>query len=112
MWVFGAHNPSNAFIIVFFSYALSHISYWGLWGIIRIVALELMPTDRRGTGIGVRSLVGAVGITTGQLINSFIVIDLGLGITFIIFVLGNFLIIPLGFLFVKETKGVKLADIK
>lgn len=112
MWVFGAHNSSNAFIIVFFSYAISHISYWGLWGIIRIVALELMPTDRRGTGIGVRSLVGAVGITVGQLINSFIVIDLGLGITFTIFVLGNFLIIPLGFLFVKETKGIKLADIK
>ncbi|MFX1288582.1 MAG: MFS transporter, partial [Promethearchaeota archaeon] len=112
VWVWGANNPSNAFLIVFFGYAISHISYWGLWGIIRIIALELMPTDRRGTGIGVRSLIGAVGTTTGLLISSFIVLELGLGTTFIVFILGNLLIVPLGFLFVKETKGVDLADIK
>ncbi|NVM16358.1 MAG: MFS transporter [Candidatus Lokiarchaeota archaeon] len=112
VWVWGAYNPSNAFLIVLIGYAISHISYWGLWGIIRIIALELMPTDRRGTGIGVRSLIGAVGITTGLLMSSFIVLELGLGMTFIIFVLGNFLIIPLGGIFVKETKGVDLAEIK
>lgn len=112
IWVLGAKNSSNAYLIVSIGYAISHISYWGLWGIIRLIALELMPTDRRGTGIGVRSLIGAVGITTGLLISSFIVLELGLGITFIIFVLGNFLIIPLGFLFVKETKGVDLKAIK
>ncbi len=112
MWVLGANHTSNAFLLVLIGYALSHISYWGLWGIIRIIALELMPTDRRGTGIGIRSLIGAVGITTGLLMSSFIVLELGLGITFIIFVFGNLLIIPLGFLFVKETKGVDLKDIK
>ena len=112
MWVLGANNSSNAFLIVLIGYALSHISYWGLWGIIRIIALELMPTDRRGTGIGIRSLIGAVGITTGLLMSSFIVLELGLGITFIILVFGNLFIIPLGFLFVKETKGVDLKDIK
>ena len=112
MWVLGANNTSNAFLIVLIGYALSHISYWGLWGIIRIIALELMPTDRRGTGIGIRSLIGAVGITTGLLMSSFIVLELGLGITFIILVFGNLFIIPLGFLFVKETKGVDLKDIK
>lgn len=78
----------------------------------RIVAIELMPTDRRGTGMGVRSLIGSVGITTGLLISSVIVLEIGLGLTFIIFVLGNFAIIPLGFLYVKETKGVNLKDIK
>jgi len=112
VWVLGATNPSNAFLIVLIGYAISHISYWGLWGIIRMVALELMPTDRRGTGIGIRSLIGAIGITIGMLISSFVVLELGLGITFIIFVFGNLLIIPLGFLFVKETKGVDLKDIK
>jgi len=112
IWVLGANNPSNALLIVLIGYALSHISYWGLWGIIRIIALELMPTDRRGTGIGIRSFIGAIGITTGLLISSFVVLELGLGITFIIFVFGNLLIIPLGFLFVKETKGVDLKDIK
>ncbi|NVM35838.1 MAG: MFS transporter [Candidatus Lokiarchaeota archaeon] len=112
MWVLGALNTSNAFLIVLIGYALSHISYWGLWGIIRMISLELMPTDRRGTGIGVRSLIGAVGITTGLLLSSFTVLELGLGITFIIFAFGNLLIIPLAVLFVKETKGVDLAEIK
>ena len=112
VWVLGANNSQNAFLIVFFGYALSHISYWGLWGIIRIIALEQMPTDRRGTGIGIRSLSGAIGITTGLLTSSFIILEIGLGLTFIIFVLGNLLIVPLGFFFVKETKGVNLAEIK
>jgi hypothetical protein len=112
IWVLGALNTSNAFLIVLIGYAISHISYWGLWGIIRLIALELMPTDRRGTGVGVRSLIGAVGITTGLFSSSFIILELGLGIVFIIFALGNLIIIPLGFIFVKETKGVNLAEIK
>ncbi|MHA2287194.1 MAG: MFS transporter [Promethearchaeota archaeon] len=112
IWVWGANIPSNAFLIVFFGYAVSHVSYWGLWGIIRLVTLELMPTDRRGTGIGVRSLIGAIGTTTGLLISSFVILEIGLGLTFVIFVLGNFIIIPLGFIFLKETKGVDLGDIK
>ncbi|MHA1471981.1 MAG: MFS transporter [Promethearchaeota archaeon] len=111
LWVWGANNPTNAFIIVSFGYAISHISFWGLWGIIRLIAIELMPTDRRGTGIGVRGLIGAVGTTTGLLISSIIILEFGLGLTFIIFVVGNLLIVPLGFM-VKETKGVNLADIK
>jgi MFS family permease len=112
MWVLGANNTSNAFLFVTIGYAISHISYWGLWGIIRLIALELMPTDRRGTGVGIRSLIGAIGITTGLLFSSFIVLELGLGVTFIIFALGDLMIIPLGLLFVKETKGVNLAEIK
>ena len=112
VWVLGANSSQNAFLIVFFGYALSHISYWGLWGIIRIIALEQMPTDRRGTGVGVRSLIGAIGITTGLLTSSFVILGLGLGLTFIIFVFGNLLIVPLGFFFVKETKGVDLKEIK
>jgi MHS family alpha-ketoglutarate permease-like MFS transporter len=111
MWVWGAVNSANAFLIVFFGYAISHISYWGLWGIIRIIAIEMMPTDRRGTGVGVRSLIGAIGTTLGLLVSSISILLLGLGLTFIIFVFGNLVIVPLGF-FLKETKGVNLADIK
>ena len=112
VWVLGANSSQNAFLIVFIGYAISHISFWGLWGIIRIVAIELMPTDRRGTGIGIRGLSGALGTTAGLLTSSFVILGLGLGLTFIIFVFGNLLIIPLGFFFVKETKGVNLKEIK
>ncbi len=51
-------------------------------------------------------------VTTGLLSSSFIILEIGLGITFVIYILGNLLIIPLGILFVKETKRVDLADIK
>ncbi len=112
VWVLGANSSQNAFLIVFIGYAISHISFWGLWGIIRIVAIELMPTDRRGTGIGIRGLSGALGTTIGLLTSSFVILGLGLGLTFIIFVFGNLIIVPLGFFFVEETKGVDLADIK
>jgi MFS family permease len=112
VWVLGANSSQNAFQIVFIGYAISHISFWGLWGIIRIVAIELMPTDRRGTGIGIRGLSGALGTTIGLLTSSFVILEIGLGLTFIIFVFVNIAIAPLGFFFVKETKGVYLADIK
>jgi len=34
VWVVGANSSQNAFLIVFIGYAISHISFWGLWGII------------------------------------------------------------------------------
>jgi len=112
MWVLGATNPQNAFTIVFPGYAISHISYWGLWGILRIVSMEQLPTDRRGTGVGFRSLIWGLGITIGAFLSSGVILLVGLGLSFIIFAFGNLIIIPLGYFFVKETKGVDLAEIK
>ena len=112
IWVFGAMSSQNAFLIVFMGYAISHIAFWGLWGVIRLITLELVPTDKRGTGLGFRSLIGAFGTTFGLLLSSLAILVFGLGATFIIFVFGNLAIVPLGFFFVKETKGVDLADIK
>ncbi|GAH72427.1 unnamed protein product [marine sediment metagenome] len=112
IWVFGALSSQSAFLIVFIGYAISHISFWGLWGVIRLITLELVPTDKRGTGLGFRSLIGAFGTTIGLLLSSLAILVFGLGATFIIFVIVNLGIIPLGFFFIKETKGVDLAEIK
>lgn len=112
IWVFGAYNTENAYGIIMFGYALSHIAYWGSIGIIRLITIETLPTDRRGTGVGFRSLIGAVGGTIGLLSSSAVILSLGLGPTFIIFVMGNFVVIPLAVLFLKETKGVELSEIK
>ena len=111
IWVFGAHT-ANAYGIVMFGYALSHIAFWGSIGIIRLITIESLPTDRRGTGVGFRSLVGALGGTIGLLLSSLVILALGLGTTFIIFVMGNFVVIPLAVIFLKETKGVELSEIK
>ena len=112
IWVFGAMSSQSAFLIVFVGYAISHIAFWGLWGVIRLITLELVPTDKRGTGLGFRSLIGAFGTTIGLLLSSLAILVFGLGATFIIFVIVNLVIIPLGYFFIKETSGVDLAEIK
>ncbi|MFX1468456.1 MAG: MFS transporter, partial [Promethearchaeota archaeon] len=112
LWVFGAYNTENAFPIVMVGYAMSHIAYWGSIGIIRLITIESLPTDRRGTGIGFRSFVGALGGTIGLVLSSLVILSLGLGFTFIIFVMGNLVVIPLAALFLKETKGIELSEIK
>lgn len=112
IWVFGAQDPNNALLLVTIGYALTHISYWGLLGIVRLVVIELTPTDRRGTGVGFRSLIQAIGITMGFLVSSGVILLVGLGTTFIIFVLLDFAIIPLGYFFIKETKGIDLSLVK
>ncbi len=112
IWVIGAQNTEYAYGIVMCGYAMSHIAYWGSIGIIRLITIETLPTDRRGTGVGFRSLVGAVGGTIGLLSSSVVILSLGLGPTFIIFVMGNLVVIPLAVLFLKETKGVELSEIK
>ena len=110
-WVIGALQP-NATLYVFIGYPISHVSFWGLWGIIRLTTLELIPTDRRGTGVGFRGLINAIGGTIGLLSSSFIILLVGLGTTFIIFALFNLLMIPVSIFLVRETKGVDLKDIK
>ncbi len=112
IWVIGAQNTKNAYGIVMCGYAMSHIAFWGSIGIIRLITIETLPTDRRGTGVGFRSLIGAVGGTIGLLSSSVVILSLGLGPTFIIFVMGNLVVIPLAVLFLKETKGVELSEIK
>ena len=112
LWVFGAYHPTSAFLIVLLGYSLSHISVWGAIGVIRLNTIELLPTDRRGTGVGFRSLIGSIGAIIGLFLSSAVILVVGLGITFLIFVMGNFIVIPIAFLFLKETKGVELGEIK
>ncbi|MHA1986579.1 MAG: MFS transporter [Promethearchaeota archaeon] len=112
IWVFGAHSIEGAFYIVLLGYSLTHISTWGSIGIIRLITIEMLPTDRRGTGIGFRGLIGGFGGTLGLILSGVVILYLGLGTTFILFVMGNFAVIPLAYFFLKETKGVELSEIK
>lgn len=112
IWVFGAHNSNNAFYIVLLGYSLTHISTWGAIGIIRLITIEMLPTDRRGTGIGFRSLIGGIGGTIGLLLSAVVILFVGLGTTFIIFVMAHLFVIPIAYFFLKETKGVELSEIK
>jgi MFS family permease len=110
IWVFA--GPLGSFLFVLLGYSLSHIAVWGALGIVRLINVELLPTDRRGTGVGFRNLIGSIGGTIGLILSGVVIIFVGLGITFIVFVMANFIIIPLTYFYIKETKGVELAEIK
>ena len=112
IWVIGARSSQNTFPIVLLGFSLTHIAYWGSLGIIRLITIELLPTDRRGTGIGFRSLIGSIGGTIGLVLSSVVILFLDLGPTFIIFVSLKFAVIPLAYFYLKETKGVELTEIK
>ena len=115
--VIGAYSPIGAIIIVAFSAGLAYISGQCLSVLIRIVSLELVPTEIRGMGTGVKSLIAAFGMTLGLLFSSATIYslpfgDLNLGITFILFSLPYILIVPLIYFFLKETKDVNLSNIE
>jgi MFS family permease len=112
IWVFGAYHPSSAFFIVLVGYSMSHIAFWGASGVIRLTTIELLPTDRRGTGVGFRSLISSIGTIIALFLGSAVILVLGLGPTFLIFVMGNVIVIPIAYFFLKETKGVELNEIK
>lgn len=112
LWVFGSQNPKYAFILVQIGYATTHISYWGLFGMLRISALELLPTERRGAGLGLRSVCGSIGGTIGLLLSSVVILIVGLATTFIVFVILLFVLLPINYLFLKETRGVELSEVK
>ncbi|MFX1339434.1 MAG: MFS transporter [Promethearchaeota archaeon] len=112
IWVVGAHDPQNAFIIVQIGFALMHVCFWGLLTILSLITIETLPTDRRASGVGLRWLFFAIGTTLGLLLSSIVILFLGLGIAFIIFILTMYIIAPLTYLSLKETKGIELSEIK
>jgi len=113
-WVIGAHNsnPEYVFIIVQIGFALMQISFWGLLGVLSLTTIELLPTDKRAFGSGIMVLFFALGTTIGLLLSSILILFLGLSISFIIIILPTFIIIPIAYVFLKETRGVELSKIK
>ncbi|MHA1328650.1 MAG: MFS transporter [Promethearchaeota archaeon] len=110
--VIGTYIPINTLIIVSVGGGFAYITSQCLVVVIRIVTLEILPTEARGIGTGVKSLVAAIGMTAGMLLSSPFILNLGLGITFIIFSIPYIIIIPLIYYNLKETKGIDLSSIK
>jgi len=115
--VIGANSPIGAIVIVALSAGVAYISGQSLSVLIRIVSLELVPTEIRGLGTGVKSLIAAFGMTLGLLFSSMTIYslpfgELNLGITFILFSLPYLLIVPLIYFFLKETKDVDLSNVE
>ena len=110
--VFGSYATEGALIFVCIGAGLANITYWGLGIVVRLIILEIIPTESRGTGSGMKSLIGAFGITSGLLLSSIIILYYGLGLSFIFFGLLLLINIPLVAKYLRETKGVDLGEIK
>ncbi len=107
----GLNHPTNALLFVSIGGCMANMSFWGLGVVVRLTTLEILPTEARGTGTGLRSFVSATGMTAGLLMNSLIVINYGLSTSFVIFSVLLLINLPLIRWLLKETKGIDLSAV-
>jgi AAHS family 4-hydroxybenzoate transporter-like MFS transporter len=111
MIVLGVNLTEGALIMVTIGAGLANLSFWGLRILISIMTLEIIPTQTRGTGVGLKTLTNSVGITVGLILSSIITFSHGLAISFFTFSLLFFVVLILILMFLRETKGVNLSDV-
>ena len=110
--IIGSKLENFAIIPVAIGAALANVSYWGIGVVIRLVIVEIVPTDVRGTASGLKSLLSALGITLGLIVSGIITYFFSLEVSFIVLSLLLIINLPLIYKFIKETKGVDLSQIK
>jgi len=110
--IIGSRLENLAIVPVAIGAALANVSYWGIGVAIRLVVVEIVPTDVRGTGSGLKSLLSAFGITLGLILNGIITFFFSLEISFIILSLLLLINLPIIYKYIKETKGIDLSKIK
>lgn len=110
--IIGSKLEYLAIIPVATGAALANVSYWGIGVVIRLMVVEIVPTDVRGTGSGLKSLLSAFGITIGLILSGVITYFFSLELSFIILSLFLIINIPLILKYLRETKGVDLSQIK
>lgn len=104
-------TSSTIFILLLLGVTLGYVAFDCLHIVLRIVTLEVVPTDKRGTGSGLRALITAIGITSGFFIGSGLALFLGLGTAFIIISIPLIFNVFLIRKYLVETKGTDLAKI-
>ena len=109
--VLGSVYPQAAYILSIFGGGLSEIGYWGEWVLISMMILELVPTESRGTGSGLKSLFAGIGITIGFFLSSLITVLMSLEATFIILSLLIVINIYLIYKYLRETKHIDLKNV-
>ncbi|MHA1109937.1 MAG: MFS transporter [Promethearchaeota archaeon] len=106
--VFGATVPAISFVALLIGGSLASLSYWSLGVVNRLVAIEILPTDVRGTGTSIRSVLTALGTILGGIFSYKLFPLIQQGPTFFLFSLLLLLNIPLVLIFIKETKSKEL----
>ncbi len=112
MIILGVNLTGGAMMMVMIGAGLANLSFWGLRILISIMALEIVPTQTRGTGVGLKTLASSAGITVGLILSSIITFSQGLAVSFLTFSMLFFVVFILILIFLKETKGVNLSEIE
>lgn len=107
--IIGIQNSQLALIMAIIGTSIMNISFWGLWVLISIVTIETVPTDSRATGIGLKNLMKALGITVGLLIADLIIYFSSLAIVFLIYSILFLINAPFIYKYIIETKGIDLS---
>ncbi|MHA1682255.1 MAG: MFS transporter [Promethearchaeota archaeon] len=100
-----------AFTLASIAMAIGYVGFYGLWIVIRIILMEIVATERRGTASGFRAFIQAISMTAGLFIGGMITRQGGLGIAFIILSIPVLLNIVLTKKYINETKGVDLSQL-
>ena len=87
------------------------LSYFGLWVLLSIITIELVPTEARGTGNGLKGLFGSIGATTGLILTSIISYFFSLAVAFLLFSFLLLINLPFIYKYIIETKGADLSTI-
>jgi MFS family permease len=106
--VFGIRIPSLSFIALLIGAGISSLSYWSLGVVNRLVSIEILPTDVRGTGTAIRSVITALGTILGNFISYRLFPIIAEGPTFFLFSVLLLINVPLILIFIKETKSKEL----
>ena len=110
--VIGTTMTPSSFTVISIGIALSYVSYWGLLIVLRLIAAEIVATDRRGTGSGFRALISSIGITSVLFLSGGMILLLGQSLTFLFLSIPVVINLVLGIKYIKETKGINLSEVK
>lgn len=109
IFIGGCNSPVYTLLLVCIGAGMVYAIFWGLVVVMRVVIVEITPTEARGTGTGFRSLAFSLGMTMGLFLGSLITNSIGLAWTFIIFSFLPLLInTPINYFLIKETKDESL----
>ena len=93
--------PYNTLLLVAIGAGIANLCYSGLIVITGIITIELIPTEARGTGSGIRGFFRAGGITSGLLLCALITFFYGLAVALFLISILFFLTPPIVFLILK-----------
>lgn len=108
----GVGMTQGAFTVIALGTGLYYVSFWGLMVCLRLIAVEIVATDKRGTGSGLRALVSSIGITSGLFIAGGLVLLIGEANTYVVLAFPVLINVFLCIKYIKETKGIDLSKIE